>query len=188
MNPEHMPDEQYRILLDELGRYQPRLVTRPRVVALSKADTVDAETVELVATSLALGAGRELHAVSAASHQGLTPLLRSCADSVESARSAATPTTGYVVHRPRSRGFTVYREGSHWVVDGPDARRSVALNDLTDDQAMAYVQEGLRRLGVFEALEAAGCRSGDEVHIGDFEFMFEPDSESVAPAEVEAGD
>lgn len=85
MNPEHMPDEQYRILLDELGRYQPRLVARPRVVALSKADTVDAETVELVATSLALGAGRELHAVSAASHQGLTPLLRSCADSVESA-------------------------------------------------------------------------------------------------------
>ncbi|MFN8103448.1 MAG: GTPase ObgE [Acidimicrobiia bacterium] len=188
MNPDHMPDEQYRVLLDELGRYEPRLLARPRIVALSKCDTVDTETVDLVRASLQLGAEREFHAVSAVTHQGLTTLVRACADAVDSARAVAPPTTGYVVHRPRSRGFSVYREGSRWVVDGPDVRRSVALNDLTDEQAVAYVQEGLRRLGVFEALEAAGCRSGDDVRIGELDFEFAPDVAGESGPEVDGDD
>lgn len=177
MNPEHMPDEQYETLLEELGRYQPRLLSRARIVALSKADTIDAETAALVEGSLDLGPGRSFHAVSAATHQGLTDLLRACAAEVDSARAQAPASKGYVVHRPRGRGFSVYRDGAGWVVDGPDALRAVALNDLTDDQAIAYVQEGLRRLGVFEALESAGTRGGDEVKIGDFEFVYEPEAD-----------
>lgn len=186
MNPEHMPDEQYDILLEELGHYEPRLLRRPRIVTLSKCDTIDTETVDLVEESLHLGANRRLHAISAASHQGLADLLGDCAREVGLAREATAPAEGHVVHRPRSRGFTVYRDGPGWVVDGPDARRSVALNDLTDDQAMAYVQEGLRRLGVFEALDAAGCRAGDDVRIGTFDFTFEPEPGSASGDRADA--
>lgn len=173
MNPEVWPDEQYRTLVAELGAYRTSLLRRPRLVVLTKADTIDAETATLIRDTLPLDEDERFFVVSAATHQGLSELLGACADLVEQARIAAPPRQGYVVHRPRARGFDVYREDRTWVVEGADARRAVALNDLTDEQALAFVQEGLRRLGVYEALEAAGCRAGDEVRIGELEFTYE---------------
>ena len=43
----------------------------------------------------------------------------------------------------------------------------MALSDLTDDDAVDYVQGRLRRLGVERALVRAGVRDGDVVHLGD---------------------
>ena len=37
------PEEQERVLLDELGRYQPELLDRPRIVVGSRADVADAD-------------------------------------------------------------------------------------------------------------------------------------------------
>ncbi len=46
----------------------------------------------------------------------------------------------------------------------------MALNDLTTDEAAAFVQGRLRRLGVDRALARAGARDGDLVHIGELSF------------------
>ena len=54
----------------------------------------------------------------------------------------------------------------------------MALSDLTDDDAMAYVQGRLRRLGVERALVRAGIRDGDTVRLGQLEFTYRRD-ESV---------
>jgi Obg family GTPase CgtA-like protein len=62
------------------------------------------------------------------------------------------------------------------VVLGRSALRAVALSDLTDDQAVAYVQERLRRLGVERALVRAGARDGDVVHLGKLTFTYESDA------------
>jgi GTP-binding protein len=64
------------------------------------------------------------------------------------------------------------------MVLGRPALRAVALSDLTDVQALAYAQHRLKQLGVNRALSRAGARSGDLVHIGDFTFEYEPDTES----------
>ena len=61
-----------------------------------------------------------------------------------------------------------------FVVRGRPAERAVAVSDITDAQALAYVQERLRRLGVDRALARAGAREGDLVHVGGFTFEYEP--------------
>jgi GTP-binding protein len=43
----------------------------------------------------------------------------------------------------------------------------VAVNDLTNLQALDYVRDRLKRLGVDKALARAGAREGDTVRIGD---------------------
>ncbi len=79
----------------------------------------------------------------------------------------------YVVFRPEEQGFSVVREGAGWRVKGRPAERAVALADLTTPDALAYVQNRLKRLGVERALARAGARDGDVVHIGDHELTYE---------------
>ena len=92
-------------------------------------------------------------------------------------RSAALPTGGgVVVHRPEPEGITVRRgDDGAFVVLGRPAQRAVAVNDLTNADALAYVQNRLRHLGVDRALVRAGAREGDLVHVGGFTFTYEDD-------------
>ena len=53
-----------------------------------------------------------------------------------------------------------------WRVDGRAAERVVAMADLTNAEAVAYVQERFRRMGVERALARAGAREGDLVRVG----------------------
>ena len=50
----------------------------------------------------------------------------------------------------------------------------MAVTDLTNADALAYVHDRLRRLGVDRALARAGAREGDLVRIGPMSFEYEP--------------
>lgn len=159
--------EQERVLLDELGRYQPELLERPRLVVRSKADA---------APGSEAGAGAPTLAVSAITGEGLRPLLAAMATLVAEARAARPAPSRFVVHRPDAAGVVVERApDGGFVVKGRPAERSVALSDLTNPEALAYAQGRLKGLGVDKALAKAGAREGDRVRVGNFEFDYEPD-------------
>ncbi|MHB1913147.1 MAG: Obg family GTPase CgtA, partial [Acidimicrobiales bacterium] len=80
-----------------------------------------------------------------------------------------------VIHRPAPEGFSIERTGAGFVVRGRPAERAVAISDLTNVQALEYVQNRLRRLGVDRALARAGAREGDLVVVGGFSFEYQPD-------------
>ncbi len=162
------PQAQEEILVEELRRYQPELTRRPRLVVGSKADIADAD-IEWTGER-----------VSALTGAGLRRLLGAMAGLVEEARAERPRPPRFVVHRPEPAGVAVERhaDGS-WVVVGRSAARAVALSDLTIPEALAYAQGRLRSLGVDRALARAGARAGDRVHIGSFEFEYEPDDQAT---------
>ncbi len=158
------PAEQERVLLDELGRYRPELLERPRLVVGSKADVSPADV------------PFDGLRISAVARQGLDEFLGRLGTLVDEARAAEETPEPFVVLRPEEQGFSVVREGEHeWRVRGRPAERAVALADLTNPEAMAYVQQRLQRMGVERALARAGARDGDTVHIGDHELVYEGD-------------
>ena len=82
----------------------------------------------------------------------------------------------FVVHRPEEEGVRIERgDDGAFRVHGRKAERAVAVTDLTNAQALAYVHKRLKRLGVDRALARAGAREGDVVRIGGLTFEFEPD-------------
>ncbi len=181
------PADQERILLEELHRYRPELAQRPRVVVGSKADALPdgvlpapaASSTSVVGgdvtTSVVLAGAPEM-SISAVTGAGLRPLLGRLATLVAEARAAQPRPVRYVVHRPMPSGINVERDvDGGWVVLGRAAERAVALNDLTDIDALGYAQGRLKGLGVDRALHRAGARHGDRVRIGAFEFDYEPD-------------
>jgi GTP-binding protein len=173
------PAEQLRVLLDELGRYQPDLLERPRVVVGSKADMVGlggsaAEAVDRVAEGPSPSPFRPDLVISAVTGQGIGELVGRLAGMVTAARSSLPAAeTAIVIHRPMPEGFAVERlEPGEFRVVGRVAERAVALNDLTTDEAADYVQGRLRRIGVDRALARAGAHDGDVVHIGELSFTW----------------
>jgi GTP-binding protein len=161
---EHLPDEQERILRHELGAYRPELLDREHLVVGSRADLDDgSQPFDGLRVSGVVGTG-------------LSEMVGQLAERVRRARDAEERPEGFVIHRPIAEGIKVEREddGSYRVV-GRQAERAVALSDLTNIEAMAYVRHRLDRLGVPKALERAGVQPGDVVHIGTFSFDFESD-------------
>ena len=153
------PAEQERVLLEELGRYRPELLERPRVVVGSKAD-------------VALFPFDGLR-VSAVTHEGIDELLGTVGTMVAEARAAEPEPTPFVVLRPVEEGFSVVRDDDGaWRVTGKSAERVVAMADLTSEEAVAYVQDRFRRMGVERALARAGAREGDTVRIGAVELDY----------------
>ena len=154
------PAEQEHVLLDELRRYKPELLERPRITVGTKAD---------VATLPWEG-----DRISAVTGDGVRPLVGRLVQLVEEARAAEPVPESFVVHEPLPEGFRIEREPSgDFRVVGRPAERTVALSDITTPDAQEYVRHRLQRLGVDRALERAGAREGDTVHIGDMEFEYQ---------------
>ncbi|MFO7548391.1 MAG: GTPase ObgE [Acidimicrobiia bacterium] len=160
------PVEQLRVLLHELGSYLPELVDRPRLVVVGKADLPEAAE--------AAGSIDGALTVSAVTGEGMWPVLHRIADLVESTHREGPGREGFVLHRPVEAPFSVERVGGVWEVGGIEARRAVAFADLTMPEAAHLAARRLRRLGVDEALSAAGAAHGDLVRIGDLEFEYLP--------------
>ena len=179
------PAEQEAVLLQELRRYRPDLLARPRVTVGSKCDVAvpDAEH-------------RTDLTISAVTGEGIDKLLGRLATAVADARAAQdSEARSFVIHRPVAEGVEVTRaDDGSFVVGGRPALRAVALSDLTDDGAVDYVQSRLRRLGVERALVRAGIRDGDVVHLGALSFTYQRDEgidaavgRPAAPPERRAG-
>lgn len=162
-------------MLAELERYRPELLERPRLVVGSKADVADPD----------LAAGFDGMRISAVTREGLDELLGRLATRVAEARAIEPEPESFVVHRPQGEGFAVEREDDGgWRVVGREAERAVAMADLTNVEAAAYVQQRLRRMGVERALARAGVRPGDVVRIGGIEMEYVPDTLSDVPEEA----
>ncbi|MDG2029230.1 MAG: GTPase ObgE [Acidimicrobiales bacterium] len=157
------PEEQERVLLQELGNYRPDLLDRPRLVVGSRVDMAAETEFDGPTISSVTGAG-------------LPELIGSLRRLVEGARGEEPVGEAITIHRPVSHEVELTRhDDGSWEVLGRAARRAVALSDLTDEEALAYAQSRLQQLGVNTALARAGVKQGDVVHIGSFAFEYEED-------------
>jgi GTPase len=83
----------------------------------------------------------------------------------------------HMVFRPAGRsGFSVERRGpKSFAVRGAGIERLLARYDVDNDDAMAYFEGRLRRIGVLKALEAEGFQAGDEIEIAGETFELDPE-------------
>jgi GTP-binding protein len=85
-----------------------------------------------------------------------------------------------MVFRPTAgAGFHVERLGARtFAVRGRGIELLLSRYDVENDDAMAYVEERLRRIGVLRALEDEGFQPGDEIEIGGVTFELDPSAAS----------
>jgi GTP-binding protein len=163
---ETSPTQQLDVLLSELGKYDPQLLERPRVIVGTKTDSAVPEVVE----------AWEGMVISSVTNQGVRELVGRLASLVHEARQEEPVSEGRVILRPDSDGAWVERVDEHnFRVMGRKVLRAVHLNDVTTPEALAYIDERLKKLGVPRLLARAGASEGDVVWIGEFSFDYHPD-------------
>ena len=85
---EENPDEQYKIIREELKKYQPELLDRPEIIALTKSEGMDAEMIDFQISKLRKVADNsQIFAISSSAHQGLKEVLRALRKQVEESRN-----------------------------------------------------------------------------------------------------
>jgi GTPase len=177
----------------ELAAHDERLSRLPRVLALSKADLLPPEQAQaaarewserlgpdtvVVATSSATGAGIDelaselLRRVPVAARE--TEQERAGGESFEDDLALAE----HMVFRPAARaGFRVERVAPHsFAVSGRGIERLLARHDVDNEEAMAYVEQRLRQIGVLRALQEQGFQAGDDLEIAGVAFELDPDA------------
>jgi GTP-binding protein len=183
------PLANHAIVERELSEHDPRLAGLPHVLALSKADLVDADTAEQARDRWRQRLGPEVPVIptSAVTGAGLrelsNELLRLVSPGEEDRAHGANPAppadmAEHRVFRPAAeRAFRVSRaEEGRYRVDGPGIERLVARYDLDNEEALAHLERRLRGIGVLRALEAEGFEAGDEVEIAGVAFDLDPDA------------
>jgi GTP-binding protein len=173
------PLEDAAVIDGELEAHAAELAARPQIVIGNKVDMPGAPENSERVEAWCAESGRPYFPVSAVTGEGIGPMLQAVAAQVHELRLAA-PVEGPLYeaeyrHAPEAdRGITVPRAlDGGWDVTGRDVERAVVRTDMTNEEAVAYLQRKLDRMGVEARLRAAGATDGDTVHIGPVSFEFE---------------
>jgi len=178
------PVANHAVIEAELAAHDPRLAGLPRILALSKPDLVAEDRAQDAARAWRGRLGEDVPVIvtSSATGRGLDELVGLLFERVPVAPAAALPEAGAEVlaeHRmfrpaPR-RGFRVEQTGpGTFRVVGEGIERLLARYDPDNEEAMAYLEHRLTRIGVIRALQDAGFEPGDDVEIGGIVFELDP--------------
>ena len=192
------PLEDYEIIKNELALYADELAARPRIVVANKIDVPGAEEVadrlaeRVREDSIAAAGGDEfapspvdpkLYRISALTGEGVDGLKAAIATKVHELREELRALSEADVQyehvwehkrEERDKQFKVVPLGGGvFRVEGPQVERMVVQTDWENEEAIAFLQHRLKRLGVEKALEKAGAVDGDEIRIVGRAFEFE---------------
>jgi len=192
------PLSDYEIINREIKLYAQDLSQRPHIVVANKIDVPGTEeaTERLAARvksdSIALAGGDEyapslldpkLYRISALTGEGIDSLKAAIASKVHELREEAREKDASSVqyghiweHRRKERDklFKIVKLSDEvYRVEGKQVERMVVQTDWENEEAIAFLQHRLKRIGVEAELELAGAVDGNEVRIVGRSFEFE---------------
>jgi GTP-binding protein len=184
---EHRPGsdplvEAYGLIREELSQYGAGLGELPEIVCVSKIDLLPEAEAETLVSEVGKRIGAAPLPISSATGAGLDALRHAIFDAVPAEPGAGALADAvepefeaeHLVYTPAGDGgFDVVRENDAFRVTGRGIEMLVARHDLSNLEALNYLEQRLKEIGVIAALERAGFESGDEVRIGDEEFELE---------------
>ena len=176
----------YDAVRAELAAYGAGLELLPELVMLSKRDLVPDHVADAAVAEWSDRLGGDalgVLAASSATGAGLDDLRHAIFEAVpgEEPRAVAGPAepefeAEHITYRPAGdQGFDVRPVADGvFQVEGRGIEMLVARHDLSNSEALGYIEQRLREIGVIAALRRAGFEPGDEVRIGAEAFDLDP--------------
>ena len=168
------PADDLATVNSELGLFDTGLADKPQLVTINKIDLPEVQD-RLPELMESFGAvGITPLAISAASGEGVTELMRQAFEMLEASAPVVIEVDEKVFRpQPQSDGVSVERdETGVFLVKAPALERLVARADLGDSAVRMQLRRRLGRLGINRALLKAGADDGDRVRCGDFEWEY----------------
>ncbi len=169
------PKEDFRIINEELEKFNPELAQRPMLVAGNKCDLTDDEAVEAFRAYIE-ELGYAFFPIMAPIRHGVDELL----NAVNERLSKLPPILRFEPEpeplAPESAGrrepVQVTEENGVYFAKAPWLEKALSTIDLADSESLQYMQRLLIQSGVIDALREAGVQEGDTVDLYGVEFDF----------------
>lgn len=165
------PYEVYKILNKELKQYSKFLSKKHTVIALNKIDVCDAsQNIQKFKKNIK---NKKIFAISNMTKEGIDELLLEIARLVElpvkEEDIKSIPVKKYI-YEPDFK-IDIDKDGV-FIISGKKVEVLAEMTKFNEDEALRRFQNILKKMGVDVALEQKGCKVGDTVRIGNFEFDY----------------
>lgn len=168
------PIDDIKTINQELLRYSPALSERPQIILANKCDILDPELFDVAEFEEFVRENDwELMYISAATGEGLREMIETVYDRLQTLPPIKTYEAELVEEEEIVGKETVIRrEGGKFIVEGQWIFNLMNQVNFDDYESLNFFQRVLQKSGVFDELEAAGCRDGDTVSMYEFEFDY----------------
>lgn len=169
------PKEDFKIINDELKKFNPEIAERPMIVVGNKCDLATDEQIEDFKKFIE-EQGYEFYPIMAAIRHGVDPLLNSIIEKL----SKLPPIKQYEVEEApiipaenfKKNAVDIENHDGVFFVKAPWLFKLMGTIDFDDTDSLQYFQRVLINSGTIDALREAGIQEGDTVNMYSIEFDF----------------
>lgn len=165
--------EVYQTIRAELEAYQPELIKRPEIIALTKVEGLDNEIIDDLMGQI----GRVTHgeppifAISVQSGEGLQQLLFAVKDVVKTVRAlpseeAEVPAIPILRLEDTSEEWSIDKKDDVFYVRGQKVEMFGRRTDFTNEQGVQRLRDIMRRQGVMHELVRKGIEPNQIIQVG----------------------
>lgn len=172
------PIDDFEKINEELAKFNPELAQRPMIVAGNKIDMAEPEQIESF-KKYVNDKGYEYYSICAPIMEGTKELMNVTWNMLKDLppireyEAEEIPLEALLPENDMSFKITQEDEG-YYLVEAKWFPRVLKGIDVTDYEALQYMQRVLEKSGVFDALREKGIQEGDIVSLYDIEFEYIP--------------
>ena len=172
------PIDDFEKINEELAKFNPELAQRPMIVAGNKIDMAEPEQIESF-KKYVNDKGYEYYSICAPIMEGTKELMNVTWNMlkdlppIKEYEAEEIPLDALLPKNDMSFKITQEDEG-YYLVEAKWFPRVLKGIDVTDYEALQYMQRVLEKSGVFDALREKGIQEGDIVSLYDIEFEYIP--------------
>ncbi len=169
------PIEDIKAINNELSKYNEKLIEKPTIIALNKADTRPDEA-ESIKAKVEDTFHKKTFLISAVTGAGVKELLGEIAKELNEYKDETTvyeSTFNPDEFFKQDDTFTVeVNEDGEYIVTGPKIEKMLGFTNLDSEKGFAFFQKFLKEQGILKKLEEMGIQDGDTVKVYDLEFEY----------------
>ncbi len=157
----------------ELEAYQPELIKRPEIVALTKVEGLDNEIIDDLMSQLrqVIDPKTALFAISAHSGEGLSGLLFAVKDAVQAVRNQpkdeVEPVELPIIKlTDTAEEWHVTQHGAGFMVTGKKIEQFASRTDFENEHGVQRLRDIMRRQGILHELVRQGIQANQTIQVG----------------------
>lgn len=168
------PIEDFKIINDELKKYNEEVAKSPQIIVLNKIDLLFDDFSTVKEFKKVYGEKYKIIEFSAATRQGVDELLNVLIEEIEKLpKNSHEFSEIFEIDKRDYTSFDIKREDNGtFVVSGGLIDKMSRGIILSDPESFAYFQRRLKQEGIIDKLIEKGLKEGDNVKIGVYEFEY----------------
>ncbi len=166
------PIDDYKIIRDEIEKYNDILKNKKEIVIASKMDIPGA--IENLNEFKGAYPNLEVIPISCYENTGIEELISKLADTLEEIPKVELYNKeSFKIYKFEDiKPFEITKDGDVWIVSGKEVETLFLMTKFNEDEGVLRFARKLKGMGVEDELERLGAKPGDEVQILDYMFTF----------------